>query len=118
MSFWRRNVDDGHKAVVELTDGTFEQFISSNGRAVVEVYSAGCSHCKRMAPIYENVALSSGGKATFAKLDGIKHPLMPRRYDVFVTPTFLFFKQGEVVGTAKGEMVRTQLEGQIVIYLG
>ncbi len=118
MSFWRRRFDDGHKVVEELTDEAFEKFISTNERAVVEVYMVGCSHCKRMAPIYESVASSSGGKVTFARLDGIKQPLTPRRFDVSVTPTFIFFRQGEVVGTAQGEMARTELEGKMVVYFG
>jgi thioredoxin 1 len=118
MGFWRRDEDVAQAIVVELTDDLFENFIASNREAVVEVYMVGCSHCKRMAPIYERVARSYGGGARFARLDGIKHSLMPRRFDVSVTPTFLLFRDGAIVGTMKGEMDQRELESTIKIHLG
>jgi thioredoxin 1 len=105
-------------SVKELSDEAFDAFLAENDRAVVEVYLGTCSHCQRMAPIYERVAETSSNKAAFARIEGRTQPETARRYEVSSAPTFLFFKEGAKLASLVGEMSQMELEHQVSIYFG
>ena len=55
--------------MLELNVDNFEQTVKSLKKPlVVEVYSTRCSHCKHMAPIYEELSMKYQSKIQFAKI--------------------------------------------------
>lgn len=82
--------------VVVLTDANFDTLIESDGDWLVEFYAPWCGHCKKLAPIYEEVATELKGKVNVAKLDATANPRSQKRFGVTGFPTLKFFSKGKV----------------------
>ncbi|MDI9609006.1 MAG: thioredoxin domain-containing protein [Candidatus Verstraetearchaeota archaeon] len=96
--------------LVEVTDKDFESFLDRNEIAVVEFWDPWCSICSEMAPVYEELARKYAGKAVFGKLNMRESRKVPDEYEVYVTPTFIFFKNGREVHRLGGLMDPEKLE--------
>lgn len=76
-----------------IVGDNFESLVLTSDKYVlVEAYAPWCGHCKKLAPIYEDLAkkLESENFITIAKMDATEneHPLMP----VTGFPTLKLFK--------------------------
>ncbi|MDH7556254.1 MAG: thioredoxin family protein [Candidatus Methanosuratincola sp.] len=100
-------------AILEITDKDFESFLDGNGIAVVEFWDPWCSICSEMAPVYEELARKYSGKAAFAKLNMRENRKKPEDYEVYVTPTFIFFRNGREVHRSGGLMEPGELEEEL-----
>jgi len=98
---------------IEITDEDFDGFIDGNAIAVVEFWDPWCSICSEMAPVYEELARKYAGKAAFAKLNMRENRKKPDDYEVYVTPTFIFFRNGREVHRLGGLMEPEKLEEDI-----
>jgi thioredoxin 1 len=88
--------------VTELTESTFEKYISSNRVAIVDCWAEWCGPCRRMTPIIEEVSNELGAKAGVAKLNVDKSPAISIRFGIRAIPTLLIFKDGVLVDTLVG----------------
>jgi thioredoxin len=89
--------------IVTLTDGTFDQAISSEKPILVDFWAEWCGPCRLIAPILEEIAAESDS-LTIGKLDVDHNPNPPSQYDVMSIPTLIVFKDGvekkRIVGAA------------------
>lgn len=98
----------------DVTDDTFEAFISINGMPIIiEFWDPWCSICEEMAPIYANLAKKYEGKMKFGKLNMRENPLLPEKFQVYVTPSFVFFKDCKEVHRAGGLIEPSSLEEEL-----
>ena len=72
-----------------------------------------CGPCKTMAPIVEEIA-EERTDIKVCKIDVDQEPELARQYRVMSIPTFLVFKDGEVVKRDMGVMSKDELKGLIV----
>jgi len=89
-------------AVFDLTDENFEQLTQAStgqttGKWFVKFYAPWCGHCKKMAPLWEELA-DRVADAEFeqdgivvAKLDGTKNKASISRFQIKGYPTLFFF---------------------------
>ena len=103
----------------EVTDETFDDIVlGSELPIVVEFKSESCAFCILMKPVVAAVALEYRDTFTFAKLDVNTQPQKTREYQISATPTYIVFKDGEIVGSFRGAMPSTKLVQRILDILG
>src|SRR3990172_8557002 len=97
------------EAPTELTDGTFNAFMSTHALVLVDFWAAWCPPCRRMAPIVKEVAAELAGKVAVGKVNTEENRATAMRYAIRSIPTFVVFKDGEVVATSSGARPKAAL---------
>jgi len=80
--------------VVVLGDATFEER-TKEGAWLIEFYAPWCGHCKRLAPIWEELATKSKGNFHVAKVDCTVETATCTNLGVRGYPTVKFFNAGK-----------------------
>jgi thioredoxin 1 len=102
--------------IIEVTDENFEQVISTSGKTVLVDFSAEwCAPCRAMAPVLELVADAVNGRAIVGKLDVDANPQTTAKYGVRNLPTFLIFKDGNLVDRIIGAVPNSILEQKVTL---
>ena len=81
---------------------------------LVDFHAPWCVYCKALSPILDQLAVEYDGKIDIYKVDVDQEPELARQYRVMSIPTFLVFKEGEVVKRDMGVMSKDELKGLIV----
>ena len=102
---------------IDVTDENFDQLITKSGKTVLVDFGAEwCPTCKAMGPVLELVAKEFEGRVLVGELDVDTNPQITAKYGVRNVPTFLFFKDGNLVSRIVGAVPNSTLE-QIVTSL-
>ncbi|CAP30096.1 Protein CBR-PDI-3 [Caenorhabditis briggsae] len=84
-------------AVLEYTDGNFEDLIQTHDIALVKFYAPWCGHCKKMAPEYEKAApklASNDPPVALIKVDCTTEKTVCDKFGVKGFPTLKIFRNG------------------------
>ena len=101
----------------QLTDASFEQdVIKSDKPVLVDFWAPWCGPGRMLAPVVEETAKEYEGKAVIGKLNTDENPGTPNRFSVFSIPTFLFFKDGELVDRLVGMVPKGRIEERIRVH--
>lgn len=93
---------------------SFADLIKSPGMPVlVDFYADWCGPCKMMHPVVEQLAREFAGKLKVIKINVDKNQAAAQQYRVQGVPTFILFKNGQVVWKQAGAVPGHQLN-QIV----
>jgi thioredoxin 1 len=95
-----------------LTDDTYADAVAS-GTVVVDFYADWCGPCKRMAPVFTEVAGEYEGKVTFAKLNVDESQETAHANQVMSIPTLIFLKDGEVKDRVAGAVNKGMLKSRV-----
>ncbi|KAG3113046.1 hypothetical protein PI124_g7947 [Phytophthora idaei] len=92
--------DEAASNVVVLTSDDFEHKTQAGSGAttgdwLIEFYAPWCGHCKKLAPIYENVADELKGQVNVAKVDVTANAELGKRFGIRGFPTLLHFSHGK-----------------------
>lgn len=102
-----------------ITSQNFDQEIEKSDKPVIiDVYATWCGPCQYMAPVFEELSKEMGDKYKFAKLNIDEERDLAVKYNVSSIPTFIFIKNGEVVGREMGFMEKETLKSKIEKNLG
>ncbi len=76
---------------------SFNQLIQSEKPVLVDFYADWCGPCKAMEPVVKEVARSIEGKARVVKINIDKMQQIAGTYNVQAVPTFMVFKNGNML---------------------
>jgi len=95
---------------------TFLDTIKNDTPTLVDFYAEWCSPCKSMNPILEELKSSIGNKATILKIDVEKNQQVSQQYQVRNVPTFILFKNGNILWRHSGSISLSNLNKIISQY--
>ena len=99
-------------AKVITTQNFEEEVLKSEKPILIDFWATWCGPCKTMAPIVEEIA-EERTDIKVCKIDVDQEPELARQYRVMSIPTFLVFKEGEVVKRDMGVMSKEEVEGLV-----
>lgn len=104
---------------VTLTDQNFAQeVLSSSVPVFVDFWAPWCGPCQMMGPIVEELANEyDAGKVKIGKLNVDDNQVTAGKYQVMSIPTFLLFKDGQVVDKVIGGVQKEKLKKMIDAHL-
>jgi len=85
--------EEGGSDVIVLSDETFDESLDVGGDWFIEFYAPWCGHCKKLAPIWDELAASA---KTFkvAKINCQDEDDIAKRFSIKGFPTLKFFHEG------------------------
>ena len=100
--------------VLDVSAGDWEkEILKSNTLVLVDFWHERCPWCKRLAPIYSEVAKEYEGKVKFAKLNVLEsqdNREIAVKYGIMGTPTLVFFCEGRPIETIAGFQPKERLK--------
>jgi thioredoxin 1 len=104
--------------VFEVTDDTFERdVLQADVPVVLDFWAPWCGPCRKVEPIFEQLAGELRGKVEFAKVNIDENPLVASRYGVLSIPTAIVFEGGEARDTLVGARPRKHYERALETWL-
>jgi thioredoxin 1 len=104
-------------ANIVTTQNFSEEVLKSDKPVVVDVYATWCGPCKMMAPLFEQLAQEKT-EYKFVKVNIDDERDLAVQYNVSSIPSFLFFKDGKLVGKEMGYMSKDALTTKLKNHLG
>ena len=89
-------------AVAEVTDSSFDSFVSGSGYVLVDCWAPWCGPCRRMGPIVDELAEISKGEIKVGKLNTDDNQATAMRFNISSIPRLLIFKDGNLMDTIVG----------------
>jgi len=99
---------------VTLNDENFEeQVLNSETAVLVDFWADWCRPCLMVAPIIEEISRKYAGRLKVGRLNVDENPLTSGKYGIQSIPTFVFFKDGKIIGQSVGAVSLAALEAKI-----
>jgi thioredoxin 1 len=93
-----------------LNDANFESLVLKSDKPVmVDFWATWCEPCKRIEPVIKELAGHYADRLVVGKLNVEESPVTARKYMVRSMPTFLIFKQGNVVASQMAAVPKTAM---------
>ena len=97
-----------------FTEENFETEVLGNDTPVlVDFYADWCGPCKMMMPVVEKMAEVYDGKIKVGKVNSDEENALAAKYGIMSIPSFLIFKNGEVIDTLTGAMSADALAARL-----
>lgn len=98
---------------ITVSDSNFDSIVSNSSFTIVDFWAEWCAPCKVMHPVMEKLASKYSGTITFAKLNVDQNQEIASKYGVLSIPTFIIFKDGQLVDKVVGAVGEQGLERAI-----
>lgn len=97
-------------AVQHLTKENFnEVIIRAVKPVIVDFWAPWCNPCKMQAPILEEVSQEIGDEVILAKVNVEEEVELSSTYNILFIPTFIVFKNNQIVDKKMGFLNKEQL---------
>lgn len=104
----------GVSMVRELSASDFDSFVRSYRLVLVDCYTDWCMPCKQMMPIISEVERETNIPVGKLNIERAEH--IANQYNIMSVPTFLFFKNGQLVTRMTGSMEKSKLISAIKLF--
>ena len=100
--------------ILSITSASYQQDVKRSARPVImDVYSSSCTPCKMLYPIFVELSNEFVDKIRFTKLKLDEETSLAQDLEIYAVPTFLFFKDGNIVGRHVGIIDKEGLAAKI-----
>ncbi len=96
---------------------TFKDIINSGVPVLIDFHATWCAPCKVMSPVVEAVGKEVQGKARVLKIDVDRNPALSQAYQIRSVPTFMIFKNGQVVWRQSGGVEKNSLYNTLMSFV-
>ena len=87
----------------KFTEANFdEEVMKSDVPVLVDFYADWCGPCQMMGPVVEQLSIDYAAKVKVGKVNVDEAPNLASRFNVRSIPSFIFFKEGDVVDRVVG----------------
>jgi thioredoxin 1 len=93
--------------------GKFNEIIQSETPTLVDFFATWCGPCKAMQPVLDQIKIDLGESIRILKIDVDKNQEVAEQFKVRGVPTFIFFKNGEIIWRKSGAMSIQTLKQKI-----
>ena len=90
-----------------------EALVAAEGVMMVDFWAEWCGPCRAIGPVLEDLARSSNGTVTLAKVNVDENPGLAARYGIRSIPTILFVKDGKVQDQVVGAVPKAQIQAKL-----
>jgi len=90
-----------------------EALAAAEGVMLVDFWAEWCGPCRAIGPVLEDLARTSGGSVTLAKVNVDVNPGLAARYGIRSIPTILFVKDGKVRDQVVGAVPKAQIQAKL-----
>lgn len=102
-------------AMLELNNENFKSKVEAQEVVLVEFYATWCNVCKQLAEVLEGVS-TENLKVKFYKIKTEENKALSREYRILSLPTFLIFKNGEMVEKINGFKPKQEIKQLLLKY--
>jgi thioredoxin 1 len=100
--------------LLHLDEKTYDEaLVAAEGVMMVDFWAEWCGPCRAVGPVLEDLARTSGGTVTLAKVNVDENPGLAARYGIRSIPTILFVKDGKVRDQLIGAVPKTQIQKKL-----
>jgi len=100
-------------SVAHINQDSFQkEVLEQKGLVFVDFYAVWCGPCKMTELIIEELAKESS-EVKFVKVNVDENPELNQSYQVFSIPTFVIFKDGQVINQFVGAMGKEGFQAEI-----
>lgn len=97
--------------IIEITKENFkEEVLKSKLPVLVDFWGPRCIPCKRLMPIFEELATDYKGKVKFCKVNTSENRSLTQQFNIMSIPTLHFYKAGSIKRTLRGAVSREEIE--------
>jgi thioredoxin 1 len=93
--------------------GKFNDIVKSSTPTLVDFHATWCGPCQSMHPVMDRLKNEMGSQVRILKIDVDKNPDVANKFKVRGVPTFVLFKNGEILWRQSGGMDINTLKSKI-----
>jgi thioredoxin 1 len=98
---------------IDVTDENFEQILQSDKAILIDFSADWCPPCRAMKPLIDSLADELNRNALIETLDVDANPQATAKYGVRNLPTFLIFKEGNLIERVVGAVPKSLLQQKL-----
>jgi thioredoxin 1 len=103
----------GNITLIFIKMGKFNEIVQSEIPTLVDFHATWCGPCKMMSPILDQLKSEMGSQVRILKIDVDKNQEVANTFKVRGVPTFVLFKNGEILWRQSGGMDYNTLKNKI-----